>query len=493
MSYVGAKVVMDVSWEHSFLHGCYRCVLGKRERGQLTQNIGKMSDEPMDNSTLRNSMGPAQIECNAMDVDNGEGTLLKENDSRENTESVNIVSIEVDSNDSQEHDDGKMNKTHDESGNGKEGSPIQLEKNLVHCEKSTNWPYCLFIQAKETKKAIESGYDPSFEGIKKLHLDDMLKTPSPCHQVICYVCFTNPVTSLRSSIVGTNKIGTKSNFDRHMRDEHSVLYKATPKFGKWKTDDAKKSIQPTIMSYCLKEETNGEIAINLKMLINRFLNDANVSQRAVESDSFTDLIAYAINCKPTTTMDVNSLMMRYAMRNAQKTSFEKTFTTITRGLRSAANKYKELCGYQIPFLSICHDTWCGKKKEILGVTLVYIDPNGGSLFKIPVGLVASEGKDAETTSKQTMTVLSLYGIEKSWMFKGVNDNTSSAVKTTKLLLSSDDEGYCVMHKAELCVKHALGVLKWKRRGDIVDSTVATLQRSCITSESNTGTCTTRKQ
>jgi len=199
-------------------------------------------------------------------------------------------------------------------------------------------------------------------------------------------------------------------------------------------------------------------------------NDSNFLQRAVESEEFHKILDYAIQCRPNATINVKKLSTRHAMSNEQKMSFREMYEAVSRAIKAVAKAYKKLCGYEIPFLCICHDLWSGKRKELLGVTAVYLDPNyDGILYKLPIGLVPSDGKDSKTTAEQTLSILKTYGIEKNWLFRGINDNTASAVKSTKLLMSSDETGYCLMHKVELCIKHSLGLLKRSHNNEVTDS------------------------
>ena len=72
------------------------------------------------------------------------------------------------------------------------------------------------------------------------------------------------------------------------------------------------------------------------------------------------------------------------------------------------------------------------------------------------------------------TYLFSFGVQKLDVFRGINDNTASAVKAGELIASGrradgSTISWCGMHTSELVVKHALGLVERRRANRVVDS------------------------
>jgi hypothetical protein len=154
-------------------------------------------------------------------------------------------------------------------------------------------------------------------------------------------------------------------------------------------------------------------------------------------------------------------------------------SVVTQLGRNVRDYWRERQGKEIKFASICHDIWNGYKKDILGVTLSFVDPRNCVPYMIPIGLVQTFGHTAVHVAAITKTLLQAFGFDNTDLCSSINDNTTAAVCAGKYILNngingSAKGGHCDMHKAELCLKHATGLVVRKRGGIVVDENRAFL-------------------
>lgn len=89
-------------------------------------------------------------------------------------------------------------------------------------------------------------------------------------------------------------------------------------------------------------------------------------------------------------------------------------------------------GSRQPFIVVGHDGWDGKRKQINGLTIFFIDPEDMTILRIPIALAPIDGKTAIELSELCMMGLERAGIEFQALYKSVNDNCKAAVKTGRL-------------------------------------------------------------
>jgi hypothetical protein len=126
-------------------------------------------------------------------------------------------------------------------------------------------------------------------------------------------------------------------------------------------------------------------------------------------------------------------------------------------------------GLPTRFISLCHDLWDGKRRNLLGISIMFICPATMTQVKISVGLVECKDKKAADVSAKTLDILGRYGIVQGDLYCPVNDTTNSAKKAGQLIVGCDDKGTCGMHQCELIMKHATGQVVRSRRNVVVDS------------------------
>ena len=122
-------------------------------------------------------------------------------------------------------------------------------------------------------------------------------------------------------------------------------------------------------------------------------------------------------------------------------------------------RYEELCGKTTPFATLCHDVGNGVNKDVLGSSLMFADLRNGNVYRIPLGLITSQGHTACQVCDLSVALLSFFGVQADTdLFRTVNDNTNSTVLAGKYILNHQGEGKCDMHITDLILKHATGLV-----------------------------------
>ena len=100
---------------------------------------------------------------------------------------------------------------------------------------------------------------------------------------------------------------------------------------------------------------------------------------------------------------------------------------------------------------------------------MFADPRDGSLYRIPLGLLYAKGHSAAQVCAMTKSLMVSFGFSSKDLFHSVNDNTNSAVLAGKYILEHRGEGKCDMHKTDLVLKHATGLVVRTRNKQTIDS------------------------
>ena len=84
------------------------------------------------------------------------------------------------------------------------------------------------------------------------------------------------------------------------------------------------------------------------------------------------------------------------------------------------------------FISVAHDVWDGKRKQMNGLMVFFTNPESFFIFCIPVALTPPSGKTVIELCKACMCGLDGVGIEDEDSFRSIGDNCSTVVKAGKL-------------------------------------------------------------
>ena len=114
----------------------------------------------------------------------------------------------------------------------------------------------------------------------------------------------------------------------------------------------------------------------------------------------------------------------------------------------------KVVGHYIAFVTVGHDIWESHGHEILGVTLFFYNPVRGMALCIPIGLARCWSKASKPCADQTMQLLNGLGIQKTDIFKCVNDTSTPARATSKLIIG--EKGTSALHETDMVIKRAIG-------------------------------------
>ena len=112
----------------------------------------------------------------------------------------------------------------------------------------------------------------------------------------------------------------------------------------------------------------------------------------------------------------------------QFSSYDEFILKVTSLVSKVRQWYIKETGSAKPFITVAHDVWDGKLKQINGLSIFFIDPETLILYKIPVALAPPLGKTAILLCETCLAGLEEYGIRFVDLNKSVNDNCTTAVK-----------------------------------------------------------------
>ena len=87
-------------------------------------------------------------------------------------------------------------------------------------------------------------------------------------------------------------------------------------------------------------------------------------------------------------------------------------------------------------MSVGHDGWDGKRKQIFGVSIFLFHPETLEVYRIPVALAEPLGKVAQVLCNTTLLSLKRAGVELEDIFRSVSDNCTTAIRTGNLYIFS---------------------------------------------------------
>ena len=131
--------------------------------------------------------------------------------------------------------------------------------------------------------------------------------------------------------------------------------------------------------------------------------------RTVEDDGFQAIIRYSID-------NAHQLQNYKRMGRAKYTTIECSnfaafVAQVTHLVFKVRSLYAKIAGERQPFISVAQDVWDGKRKQINGLVIFFIDPEDCQIYRIPIALLKPGGKSALELCSSCMLGLDKYGIE----------------------------------------------------------------------------------
>ena len=209
---------------------------------------------------------------------------------------------------------------------------------------------------------------------------------------------------------------------------------------------------------------------HLNKLQFRFANNNNIAQRAITDSAcpeFREAFDFAVAASDLLKKAKSIHMGKDMYTSLRKDDYETIMTTVGDMARHARDAYSNLAGKPISFVTVGHDGWDSKQKDLVGVTPYFYIPGTGKVCKAPVGLFNCKNKKAQETAEDCEGILKSAGIYTPDNFRTVNDTTPTAVAVGRILTGTN--GTCLMHRCQLIMEHATGKRTRKRNNAVVDS------------------------
>ena len=275
---------------------------------------------------------------------------------------------------------------------------------------------------------------------------------------LCGICFKNQKTPLSQCIFSTYK-GSLANMTKHIQNGHASFAASI-------ADESSASItssQPphkkarTLGQYFpAKQQMIEEARDSFQTSVYVYINDSGSAKRNVEKPIFRDMFHKAFEVFQAGGKPSDLVIGEHRINTIQDLKFNEMCQLIRNIVGTVRRWFLENSGSHRPFLSICHDIWDGKRRELLGISLLFIHPHTFDHFKLSAGLVHIKGKRAVEVAQETLRVLSRIGVTQADLYRPVNDTTNSALLAGRLIVGCDDSGTCGMHVVELILKHGTG-------------------------------------
>ena len=128
----------------------------------------------------------------------------------------------------------------------------------------------------------------------------------------------------------------------------------------------------------------------------------NLPMRTIDKQEFWDMLMYSQNTGALFEHLIEKVL-KFGQRKFEQicsNSISNTIVVISSFIKRSRCFYKDSTGKQQGFISVCHDLWegkfrelsGGKFRELLGLLITFIDPISMELFLIPLGLITAKGK-----------------------------------------------------------------------------------------------------
>ena len=287
--------------------------------------------------------------------------------------------------------------------------------------------------------------------------------PLSHRMVICPLCFKNPDIPLAKCCISCSD-NKPSNVKQHTDKHHGGDEKV---FGVVIED---KLNQTTLEGFTAEVSPRKKAIGQLQQLIYEFVNDCCLPASTIEKPQFRELLRYAFNNGGQLKDTRAEAMSRRQVTKLRVDSYKDYVSTVAALARNVREEYKTLCGQEIPFATVCHDIWQARRHDVLGVTLMFSDPRNSVVYRIPISLAETKGHSAADVANLTHSLLLSVGFNQDDLIASVNDNTSAAVLAGKYIVGDHSKaGRCDMHRAELVLKHATGLVERYRKGVLIDS------------------------
>jgi hypothetical protein len=230
--------------------------------------------------------------------------------------------------------------------------------------------------------------------------------------VVCQVCFDTK-KELNKCLIAAPGISA-SNPELHMKTIHNredakAFYDKIDQ-----RDNVVARKKPNLFAgaqvqITLDDTTASDVSSKAEQLLYRFFNTANVSMNQTSNVHLHDLIKLLISKGGTFKNGNRNVSFNVRRYKAQENiAFASFVSFVTKVISTAREYYVGATGKHIPFLSVGHDGWDSKRRDILGVTVHLVHPANWVAIALPIGLKYNKSKKSEETVIQINKILTRY-------------------------------------------------------------------------------------
>lgn len=141
-------------------------------------------------------------------------------------------------------------------------------------------------------------------------------------------------------------------------------------------------------------------------LLYKFYNSANISINQANNPYLNELLRTIVDYAHHLKFRRQQLCFSPWRYKVQECFMFNTFTTfLTTAVASAREYYKDTTGNRVAFITISHDGWDSKRRDMIGCCVHFVHPVHWRIISLPVGLKYLTSKKSIETVEQLNKIL----------------------------------------------------------------------------------------
>jgi hypothetical protein len=156
----------------------------------------------------------------------------------------------------------------------------------------------------------------------------------------------------------------------------------------------------------MEHSTSADVIKQSNLLLYKFFNTANIAINQASNIyllQYQQLLINNANLLKTKPKQIQFTKWKYKVQECS--TFTNFANFVLMNIETARKYYIEQTGRQQPFLSVAHDGWDSKRKDILGVSIHFILPIHWIPISFPIGLKVLKSKTSINMMIQISKIL----------------------------------------------------------------------------------------
>lgn len=168
-----------------------------------------------------------------------------------------------------------------------------------------------------------------------------------------------------------------------------------------------------------------------EQLLFDLINDNGLPDRLVECPKLRKLVEFLIDHGKELKGPDGSYphMGRRKVVTIQCKSFQALLDNLKALLKEIDDWFIEETGQSQSNITIASDVWDARSKKLLGLSVIFMHPVTLEVYRVPIALLPPSGEKAHELAETSMLGLERAGIKHTSLYRSVNDNCKTAVKT----------------------------------------------------------------